>query len=162
MLLSAVCTHCVCVIKQNCPLLIFLYTDTDNSTSLFFSCPVLEDDAVGVCADTCWTHSDCNSSQKCCRNGCSALTCTDPVPIPYISPPRDCPKPYQVHCGTQNCADSCEDPQKHCCLSTCGYSVCEPLFAPFPCTTLVKNITMGEERLGQYVPQCKEEDVGQW
>lgn len=52
----------------------------------FYSCPVLPDDAVGICVDECQGDSDCTGNRKCCSNNCGH-TCRNPVTIPYIPPP---------------------------------------------------------------------------
>ena len=131
----------------------------ENSTSLFLSCPELADDAIGVCADMCHSDTDCSSGQKCCRNSCGAHTCMAAIPIPHLSPPRECPEEFdQVICDIHDCTDSCEDPGKLCCQNECGSSLCvDGEIPPFPCTTAVNGLT-GEAMLGQFIPECDESD----
>ena len=132
----------------------------DTFTSPFYSCPVLEDGAVGICSEECSGDEDCNSDQKCCSNGCGH-TCADPVPIPFIAPPRECPEDYDEEhavCDIQECSDSCEDRQELCCQNTCGSLLCvEGQLPPYPCTQTVNSLT-GGALLGQYIPRCNEED----
>jgi hypothetical protein len=124
---------------------------------LFFSCPVLEDDAVGICSEECSSDEDCNSDQKCCSNGCGH-TCMDRVPLPFIPPPRHCPEEYEsAVCDLQECTDSCDDHRQLCCQNSCGSRLCVDGELPqSPCTDTVNGLT-GGVLLGQYIPQCNEE-----
>ena len=125
---------------------------------LFFSCPVLEGDVVGICSEECSSDSDCNGGQKCCSNGCGH-TCMDRIPIPFVAPSRECPDYYEhALCDVQECTDSCADPRKLCCQNTCRSQVCIDGDLPqSPCAATVNSLT-GGALLGQYVPQCNEDN----
>ena len=50
---------------------------------LFYSCPAVRDDTVGICVHECSLDRECLDSKKCCYNGCGH-TCQPPVTIPYV------------------------------------------------------------------------------
>ena len=126
----------------------------------FYSCPVLEEDTVGICSEECSGDTDCNSDQKCCSNGCGH-TCMDPTPIPYIAPPLECPDTWDgpIVCDIQECNDStqCQSSDQLCCANPCGSRVCvDGTLPPYPCTATVNMLTGA--LLGSYVPKCDESD----
>ena len=111
---------------------------------------------AGICSEECSSDDDCNNDQKCCSNGCGH-TCMDPIPIPFIAPPRKCPETKDNECDVPECTDSCEN-SKLCCENGCNSLVCVDGILPlYPCTTTVNNLT-GGELLGRFVPQCNEEN----
>ena len=61
----------------------------------FYSCPPLRDDVAGICVEECSSDDDCQSSEKCCSNGCGH-SCTRAVTIPHYNPPTNTP-------GSQAC-----------------------------------------------------------
>ena len=125
----------------------------------FYSCPVLDDDTVGLCSEECSSDTDCKSYHKCCSNGCGH-SCIDPIMIPFVPPPRSCPDYYEhALCDVQECTGSCADPRKLCCQNTCGSQVCTTGELPaFPCSATTSSLT-GGALLGQYIPQCSDDGL---
>ena len=114
---------------------------------------------AGICSEECGSDDDCNSDQKCCSNGCGH-TCMDPVSIPYMAPPRECPEEDEgpVLCDGQECTtDSCDNSQL-CCENSCGSRLCvDGVLPPYPCTRTIDGMS-GGDMLGSFIPRCREED----
>ena len=141
-----------------------MYYTIPPGQQLFYSCPAVREDEVGICVHECSLHSECPHSKKCCYNGCGH-TCQSPVTIPYVllSESTSCPSPNEVPCVDQTGGGgSCRDPQfacsagEVCCDNSCSSGVCLKLENLSPCFT-AREVIRGNETtplMGAYRPQC--------
>lgn len=127
----------------------------------FLSCPPLEPDAVGACAEMCSGDSGCDAGLKCCSNGCGH-SCMRPVSIPYVAPPAACPDHEALPsvCDTTSCEDTGCPEGTLCCENSCGFTVCvEGVQHPTPCQALLDSSSDSTPLFGAYRPQCTAEGL---
>ncbi|XP_076445004.1 uncharacterized protein LOC143282961 [Babylonia areolata] len=72
----------------------------------------------GICANTCTRDSDCEGSDKCCKNGCGATVCQSVEGQTLVRP--------QPTCDTVKCKAG------HKCVMRVIYCVTTPCPSPFP------------------------------
>ena len=121
---------------------------------MFFSCPPLESDVAGACAEMCSGDSDCENGQKCCSNGCGH-SCRDPMSIPYISPPLTCPERDTLTgiCDMPPCEESNCPKGSFCCENPCGGKMCAE--GVRRCSAIQQQMANTTDHLfGAFEPQC--------
>lgn len=121
------------------------------------SCPHLDDDTVGTCAEECTSDDDCSSGQLCCSNGCGH-TCIEATRTPYYALPTDpmCPPVNDDFAGTcdERCANDSEcSTGEMCCSNGCGHVCMAPLSA---CKAVLHTVS-NQSLIGSYQPQCDED-----